>query len=279
MVNELKFFFQSDIQKLFEHFTELTGIRIAFYSPEGKEMIVGCNRPICEYCALLRKKYKFEQTCLKLDNAMRQHAAKSKNMIAYKCHGGLNEAIFPVYSFENLLGFIMIGQFRTPELSSPILVNSSKRDLKKLNKSYLNVPYFKSEQLPHILGIFGDLIELIVSHRMINTTDNPLTPLINYMKENIELNLSLDHAAKFIHKSKSSLQHLFKKVTGQSFKQFQIELKLEKADELLRTLPKMTLREIANNIGFEDQFYFSRLYKKYRNSSPRMLVKTKDTNQ
>ena len=47
-----------------------------------------------------------------------------------------------------------------------------------------------------------------------------------------------------------------------------LEKKLEKAEEYFCMKPEMSIEEVAEKVGFQDQFYFSRLYRKYRGIPP-----------
>jgi AraC-like DNA-binding protein len=46
-------------------------------------------------------------------------------------------------------------------------------------------------------------------------------------------------------------------------------MKLDMADELFQARPEITVREAAYATGFEDPYYFSRLYAKHRGHPPR----------
>jgi AraC family transcriptional regulator of arabinose operon len=82
------------------------------------------------------------------------------------------------------------------------------------------------------------------------------------------MTLTVRDAAAQIGRSPSSLSHLFKKLTGNGFRQFQITRKIEEADRLLQTFPQMPIKEIAERLGFQDPLYFSRLYRRHRDQSP-----------
>ncbi|MFA7230578.1 MAG: helix-turn-helix domain-containing protein [Victivallaceae bacterium] len=64
------------------------------------------------------------------------------------------------------------------------------------------------------------------------------------------------------------MSHIFRKKLSKSFKHHLLEKKLEKADEYLHLKPEMSIEEVAGKVGFRDQFYFSRLYRKYRGMPP-----------
>jgi transcriptional regulator GlxA family with amidase domain len=59
----------------------------------------------------------------------------------------------------------------------------------------------------------------------------------------------------------------FKEYTGVSPAQYQINLRINKAKDLLVT-SKQSLKEIANDLGFESADYFYRLFKKKTGYTP-----------
>jgi len=69
-------------------------------------------------------------------------------------------------------------------------------------------------------------------------------------------------------KSTSSVSHRFKKLSGRSFKQYQIEYNLAMAISWLKSDLEKTIAEIAARLGYQYPFYFSRLFKKYRGLPP-----------
>jgi len=65
----------------------------------------------------------------------------------------------------------------------------------------------------------------------------------------------------------SHTSNTFKEYTGRSLKAFIIERRLEAAKEML--LKGRSVRESAEAAGYEDEFYFSRLFRKYTGATPR----------
>lgn len=272
MTASVRFIFQKDVEEIFEVFTNLFDIRIAFFSSSGEEVNVGKNKPLCRYCHLLREKLSLEETCLNLDKKMRGHALEKRKTISYQCHGGMTEAITPIYLEDELVGYVMIGQFRTStEPIDKVIHQRWKKRVgtNELENAYLKTPLYTSQYSNNIMRLFEILIDFIVSQRLIEIENSStIQPLIAFMESHIEENTTLAQAAKIVCKSKSSISHNFKKITGKNFKQFQIDLKLAKADEYFKNRPDITVKEVAFKLGFDDPFYFSRLYKKYRGKSP-----------
>jgi len=277
MTSPIRFIFQKNVENIFNVFTELFDIRIAFFSNSGEELNVGKDRMLCRYCKLLREELEFEEKCLKLDQEMRLKAERQKQTVVYQCHGGMTEAVTPIMLENELIGYVMIGQFRTSEkpLPMPVLSRWQKKFTNdEITKTYWQTPFYSPKYSKDILYLFSVLVDFIVSQRMIEMeSSSSIGPLVKFLQNHVEENLSLDDASRIVCQSRSSISHKFKKITGKSFKQFQTELKLAKADEYLANNPEITVREVASKLGFEDPFYFSRLYKKHRGLSPKKTQK------
>ena len=84
--------------------------------------------------------------------------------------------------------------------------------------------------------------------------------------DNIKSPPSADELAADCCLSTSRFTHLFREVTGRSLHEYTLSIRMEKAKELLMT--DMPVREIANAVGFEDQNYFSRMFRKYTGTAP-----------
>ena len=79
--------------------------------------------------------------------------------------------------------------------------------------------------------------------------------------------LSLKEIAEHFSMSESSLSHLFKNETGMNLKSYINEKRMKKALELLSN-ESFKIKDVAAQIGMEDQLYFNRVFKKYYDLSP-----------
>lgn len=79
--------------------------------------------------------------------------------------------------------------------------------------------------------------------------------------------LTLDDAAVAAGLSSSYLSRLFKQETGTNFKDYLTIYRLERARDALKD-PRRKVYEIAEEVGFKDQHYFSEVFKKRYGCSP-----------
>jgi AraC-like DNA-binding protein len=79
-------------------------------------------------------------------------------------------------------------------------------------------------------------------------------------RSNIDKHISPEDVAQELQISYSRFRKIFKEYTGLAPGQFQIQLKIHKAKELLTNTNK-PVKEIAFELNFESNFYFSKLFK------------------
>lgn len=97
---------------------------------------------------------------------------------------------------------------------------------------------------------------------------------ITFMKSHIAGKFTVEEIASRFSYSASHFFTLFRKETGMSPLDYFIHLKIQRACQLL-DLTSMRIKEVADEIGYDDPFYFSRLFTKVMNMSPREYRQTK----
>ncbi|MGN4126983.1 ABC transporter substrate-binding protein [Lysinibacillus sphaericus] len=91
--------------------------------------------------------------------------------------------------------------------------------------------------------------------------------VIVYIQEHYAESIMLESLAENLNYSVPHLSSLFKKKTGYSPIEYLILTRIEKA-EMMLIETDATVREIAESVGYKDSYYFSRLFKKYKDVSP-----------
>lgn len=98
--------------------------------------------------------------------------------------------------------------------------------------------------------------------------------IINYLNENYEHKISLDQIAHNMYLSPVYISKIFKEETGESPINYLIKIRLERAKEILSSSGSGSIKSIANEVGYEDVYHFSKLFKKYYGISPQHYRKT-----
>jgi AraC-like DNA-binding protein len=88
-----------------------------------------------------------------------------------------------------------------------------------------------------------------------------------YLAERLDESINLPALAGHFAVSYNTLRRAFKLHTGFSPHQYQLELRISKAKQLLAGT-SLTIKEIADQLGFESPYYFSRLFKRRIGLSP-----------
>lgn len=272
--SKLEFLFHADVQKIFNNFTDLFRIRIAFYGLDGKELKVGKNLGNSPYCQLIRSRLQGESACGTEDRGARETAGSKQDMHVYTCHGGLVEAVKPIVQDARCIGYAMIGQVRTrPEPPARWIGAAVKWNpetgVNSLQKAYNGIPHHSQSELIKIIEFFSILMDLISSRKMIciKGLDN-LTGLMSEYREDPQRILSLKKAAEKVFLSPSRLSHLVKERYGTSYTALVREMRINHAKQLLVYHQHLSIKEAAYAAGFTDAQYFSKVFHQTVGMSP-----------
>lgn len=100
-----------------------------------------------------------------------------------------------------------------------------------------------------------------------HSRDVHVEEIIAFMRANLDRALSLDDLAAQAALSRSHFSRRFAEKTGYPPIDYFIRLKIQQACELLEAT-NLDVGQIAHRLGYEDPYYFSRLFKKIMGSAP-----------
>lgn len=94
--------------------------------------------------------------------------------------------------------------------------------------------------------------------------------IVSYMNERYTEEISLDKMAKTTYLSPVYISKIFKEETGYSPINYLINIRLQKAKQLLEG-GSISVKAAAESVGYNDAYYFSKLFKKYYGYPPSKL--------
>lgn len=92
--------------------------------------------------------------------------------------------------------------------------------------------------------------------------------IINFLYNNYNKKISLEQIAKNMYLSPVYISKIFKEETDESPINYLIKIRLEKAASILSKDDSSSIKSIAYQVGYDDVYHFSKLFKKYYGQSP-----------
>lgn len=132
--------------------------------------------------------------------------------------------------------------------------------------------YFQFEKVVYAnicLKQFLSSIKYLEVYRSVKKDgENDLLPkLIAFMKSNLHKNLRISDLARICNCSSSNIYKIFKANLDSAPQDFFIHLKMERARKYLLQ-SNLKVKEIGAKLGYDDPYYFSRIFSKYVGLSP-----------
>lgn len=179
------------------------------------------------------------------------------------------------FSYADVLFMDNKWDIRNETLMLPLYPMQELKDCYQINDIFKKLVDSWNEKLPGYELITKALLQQLIFEIYRNNkkeTHNYSVSLkiektIKYMHENVNRKLTLTELSDMVQLSPAYLSRAFKENTGYSVISFFNKLKVDTAKELIIDGNKK-VKEIAQEVGFSDEFYFSRIFKKIEGVSP-----------
>lgn len=123
------------------------------------------------------------------------------------------------------------------------------------------------DEYENIDDLISDLLNYFANNENNDFSELIISEVKNKLKNNIKNKIPLSYFAESYGYNISYFSQLFKKVVGTSYAEYFILLKMDQA-KLLITNTSMSLQNIASEVGYDDYYHFSKMFKKYTKYSP-----------
>lgn len=165
-------------------------------------------------------------------------------------------------------------KFFDPE--TPFIKTGLNKDLLAAFTQLLTTASQAQVGYPQLIpGITLQLLGILNNIRLTEKVDNDresiwVSQAIFILQNQLANNMNMEDLVADFPISYSKFRKSFKRITGKSPNQYHLDLRLDKAEELLRNT-NLSVKEIGYHTGFDSPFYFSRLFKKKFGVSPKTL--------
>ncbi len=236
-------------------------IRITFFDLQGGELEGFNIKEISPFCNENRKNPETRERCIACDRENLETARKTRKIHIYHCHTGLLEGMIPLYDkHRKYLGSIVFGQLRDKELDY--------KDLGYSEDSLIFRNRESTEKEMHDIGaLLKYLSEYISENEIIKNNNKDWAEKIeDFIGANLTKKITLNMLAEAAAKSSSFLSHNFPDEFGMPLKAYMREKKMKEALKLLES--GKSVRETAYELGYYDEFHFSKEFKRHFGETP-----------
>ncbi len=119
--------------------------------------------------------------------------------------------------------------------------------------------------------LFLNILEEIILLMKVKDYQN-IASILTYIQENFTKNITVNDIANECNWDRRKLSYVFEKRMGVSPHVYLTDLRIQKSKMLLRS-SDFSIKEIADQVGYTDYFYFSRVFKKVTGLSPSIFRK------
>jgi two-component system response regulator YesN len=166
-------------------------------------------------------------------------------------------------------------QLYMESLAKQILYNMRQtygHNVSLLEAEYLIEEIFTySTSMDELKGSYWDiLVKFLQSDPLIDKIDTPqfLDKITDYLQLNLNQQLPLKELCVKFGVSQPYLSKMFRKYIDESYNHYMTRIRMEKARELMIQNTGVRVKDIAAMVGYDDQFYFSRIFRSYMDITP-----------
>lgn len=110
------------------------------------------------------------------------------------------------------------------------------------------------------------------------STEEYFQKIKRYVQSHMAEPLSLQKVSREMGVSQTYLSRLFRKYENASFNNYLTDLRMEKAKRLMQSEEKIFVKDVAEQVGYKDQFYFSRIFYSYTGVRPSEYIEKETGN-
>lgn len=131
-------------------------------------------------------------------------------------------------------------------------------------------PLVAHEDPAAAFGAFEERVRLLADtlrHKRKGRTKDPVEEAKKYIEVHLSREIPLEEVADLLGLNPSYFSQLFKQTTGETFVQYRIRRRMEKAKKLLEQ-PHYRITDISYEVGYADHPHFTKTFKKFTGLSP-----------
>ena len=260
--------------KLISDLYLLTGLRANIMDGEGAELCGGVE--VAPFCQLIQSFPEGMARCVRCDRAAIDRCRERGETLSYRCHAGLCEAVQPMRSGEQTVGYLLVGE-HLDESSREEQWQNIRRQLEwypgsftTLRAAFDVLDQCDSRKIRAYLEIVNALeTYTYMSDQLSASQYTDQQRLERYLDQHYMEKLSLTSLSEELNMGRTKLCALARSMPGgYTISQLITRRRVRAACRLLRRTD-LPISEVSEAVGVSDYNYFSKIFRQAVGVTPR----------
>ena len=220
--------------------------------------------PVCEQMKLGSAGFR---RCFRCRNMAIRKALETKKPFGGLCSNGVYEYMHPVVLEGEVAALIFVGNIAAGGEENARLLRHIGEHTTLLSTMEAELSGEDAAAISEILDAYIRLLLSEGTAAIEEKKDSLIENIKTYIRESMEFDLGCAHVAAVFHYNRNYLGRVFKEAVGMSIAQYLMQVRLERARELL-SATHLPVIEIAERCGFGGVSYFNRAFKAEEGITP-----------
>lgn len=147
-------------------------------------------------------------------------------------------------------------------------VKSVKYDIESILEAIYQLSFSKvTADKINVISMLYNFFSILISNNSKGSPVNYVEEALSIIEYNYEKDITIENIAERLSVNKNYLSRLFRTKKNFTLKEYLIHKRIERAKELLQNT-NASILQVSNSVGYDDQLYFSRIFKKKVGMSP-----------
>lgn len=260
------------LYQVMRDFYTLTKIRIVIFDAEFKELLA-YPQDREDFCQMLRQTPEGDAGCKASDKSGCLRCAKSKELVTYRCHAGLTEAVVPITDKNGVLAYVMFGQI-IPQENCDITKSKIRKAYPHYTKEIDQIPVKSEKELAAAATVLQAITAYMMTNRWVVPSKSEFIRQIDhYIEDHLAQNITVEDICDAFRIGRTKLYEISMDYLGCGLAEYIRNQRIRHAQKMLEE-SNLPVTDIAYSVGFSDYNHFSRVFKQVTGMSARAYRKT-----